>query len=57
MILEMKVGWKPWPTYLINSSRIRTPLITHKGENEKKLADGSVKMRDLVNTAASRLMI
>jgi hypothetical protein len=32
-------------------------LLELKQRNEKKLADGSVKMQDLVKTAASRLMI
>jgi len=32
-------------------------LLELRQRNEKKLADGSVKMQDLVNTAASRLMI
>jgi hypothetical protein len=32
-------------------------LLELRQRNEKKLADGSVKMQDLVKTAASRLMI
>jgi hypothetical protein len=32
-------------------------LLELRRRNEKKLADGSVKMQDLVKTAASRLMI
>ncbi|MBO0860463.1 MAG: hypothetical protein J2P21_18690 [Chloracidobacterium sp.] len=31
-------------------------LLELRLRNEKKLAEGSVKMQDLVNTAASRLM-
>ena len=32
-------------------------LLELRQRNEKKLAEGSVKMQDLVNTAARRLMI
>ena len=39
MILEMEVGWKPWPTHFLNGSRIRTPLITYKGEFESIFFD------------------
>jgi hypothetical protein len=32
-------------------------LLELRQRNEKKLADGTLKMQDLVKTAASRLMI
>src|SRR5262249_33994711 len=54
-------GWPPHEGQTLGqrTQLVQGPSLSHelKQRNEKKLADGNVKMQDLVKTAASRLMI